>query len=219
MPMLKADFHLHTKADPCDRVEHSCEDIIDLAAAKGYQVLAITNHGVLTFSDGLQAYAADRGILLLPGVEMKLEGKHVILINCRPEHLQIRDFKDLRVAREESLLVIAPHPFYPVRSCLNGKFMPHRDLFDAVEFSHYYHPLVNFNRKAVRVCRKHGIPLIGSSDTHMLCQFNTTWTLVDAPQDPLSVVRAVRAGRVRIETQPLSLFEMVRIAVRLTWFN
>ncbi len=208
---LKCDFHIHTASDPRDVVRHTDREMIDLAAERGYEVLSITNHGLITFDESLREYAEGRGILLLPGVELPIEQKHVLLINARPEHQSIRDFKALRAAKDESLLIIAPHPFFPKSSCLNGRFMQNRDLFDAVEFSHFYHPLINFNRKAVRICRRHGIPLVGSSDTHMLRQFDTTSTRIRAEKNPRSVLRAIRAGQTEIVTKPLTLFEMVRI--------
>jgi len=215
--MLKADFHLHTDADPKDKIAYGNREIIDLAAAKGYHCLAITNHRVVTFDGELRDYAADKGILLLPGVELTVEGKHVILINARPEHLRIRTFADLAAARCEELLVIAPHPFFPQQRCLNGSFLRHRQLFDALEFCHFYHPLVNFNRRVERLHRDEGIPLVGSSDTHLLRQFSTTWTLVDAAPDPLEVVRAVRAGLTRVVTRPLGLLEFVILGLQMIW--
>ncbi|MDX1763164.1 MAG: PHP-associated domain-containing protein [bacterium] len=207
--MLKADFHIHTASDPMEKISHSEEELIDLAASQGYEVLSITNHGAVTHTEALQDYARERNILLLPGVEMVIEGKHVLMINARPEHTSLRDFQDLEEAREESLLIIAPHPYFPQPQCLNGQFERHLALFDAVEFSHYYHPWINFNKKAVKLCRKRGIPLCGSSDTHMLRQFNTTWSLIDGDKDPLSVIQATRAGRVQVVTKPLSLLEML----------
>ncbi len=216
-PMLKADFHIHTDSDPCDIIPYSNQELIDLAVTKGYDVISITNHAAITFNDELKEYASERGILLLPGVEIQVEEKHIILINAENRHLAIRDFQDLREAREESLLVIAPHPFFPKAYCLNGQFERHQELFDAVEFSHFYHPLINFNRKAVRICKEQNIPMIGSSDTHMLRQFNTTWTLIDADKDPHSVVRAVRAGHVQIVTHPLSLLELAIIGFKIGW--
>lgn len=214
--MLKADFHIHTDSDPQDRIRYSNEEIIDLASGKGYDVLSITNHGAVTFDEELREYAWSRGILLLPGVELLVEGKHVTLVNARPEHLSIRDFHDLREAREENLLIVAPHPFFPKANCLNGSFERNQDIFDAVEFSHFYHPLINFNKKSVQICSVQGIPLVGSSDTHLLRQFNTTWTLIDAVKEPLSVVRAVRSGRVELVTHPLSLLELFIVGLQIS---
>ncbi len=208
---LKCDFHLHTGSDLYDRISYSDREIIDLACHKGYDVLSITNHGVVTFSEELRDYAGERGILLIPGIELLVEGKHVLLINARAEHQSIRDFRDLREAKDEHLLIIAPHPFFPKTTCLNGRFMQNRTLFDAVEFSHFYHRLVNYNRKAERICRDYGIPLVGSSDTHMLRQFDRTSTIVDAERSISSIVQAVRAGRTEVVTKPLTLWQMVRI--------
>ena len=215
--MLKADFHIHTDADPKDKIAYGGRDVVDLAAANGYGCLALTNHGVVTSDPHLTRYAAERGILLLPGVELTVEGKHVLLVNARPEHERIRTFADLAAARAPDLLVIAPHPFYPQRRCLNGSFLRHRELFDAVEFCHFYHPLVNFNRRVEHLHREAGIPMVGSSDMHLMGQFHTTWTMVDARPEPADVVRAVRAGRTRVVTRPLGWFEFLGLGIRMAW--
>ena len=93
---LKADFHMHTKDDPQDYkfVRHSAEELIDHAASLKFQVLSITNHDKITYSPYLREYAAHRGILLLPGAEATIEGKHVLIINYLGP-LGFRSFRDL----------------------------------------------------------------------------------------------------------------------------
>ena len=78
---MKADFHLHTREDPLDPILHDARKLIDRAQEKGFEVLAITNHESITYSDDLQDYARERGILLLPGMEATIEGRHVLIIN------------------------------------------------------------------------------------------------------------------------------------------
>ena len=47
MPILKADFHVHTSEDPEDLVFYRAIDLIDMAHNLGYAVLSITNHNGL----------------------------------------------------------------------------------------------------------------------------------------------------------------------------
>lgn len=75
---LKADLHPHTREGEAF-IAWQARDLIDRAAREGFQVLSITNHDRLTFSQELAAYARERGILLIPGVEATLEGRHVLL--------------------------------------------------------------------------------------------------------------------------------------------
>ncbi len=42
--MLKVELHSHTSDDPHDRIPYSAEQLIDRAAALGYDALAITLH-------------------------------------------------------------------------------------------------------------------------------------------------------------------------------
>jgi hypothetical protein len=213
---LKVDLHVHTSDDPEDRVRYSSRDLIDRAASLGFDVISITNHNVITWSEELAGYAGKRGIILLPGMEKTIERRHVVIVGARSEDLEIRTFDDLAAAKNASKLIIAPHPFYPALNCLRGKLLQHLALFDVIEYCHYYTPSINFNRKAVQLAREKGLPLIGTSDAHLSSQLGTTWSLVSAAREAGSVLRAIRMGRVRIETGPLSLSHAFRIRVALS---
>ena len=67
--MLKVDLHLHTADDPLDRIRHSGAELVDRAAALGFDALAITLHDAQFDAARLRAYARERGVLLIPGVE------------------------------------------------------------------------------------------------------------------------------------------------------
>src|SRR5215212_7700197 len=62
------------------------------------------------------ADAAAMGILLIPAVEVRLLGADVIVLNVTAEEIaQVRNFDDvrrLRARRGNSILTVAPHPFY-----------------------------------------------------------------------------------------------------------
>lgn len=210
---LKADLHLHTAEDPLDRVRYTAKELISKAADEGFDVLSITNHQIMTFSLELFSYAKERGILLIPGVEATVRRRHVLLLNPVPgKHWS--DFSHLsRLLRPETL-IIAPHPYFPGTYSLNGCLLKYRKLFDALEYSHFYSPRINFNEKAIEVCQSHGFPLIGNSDAHFLSQFGTTYSLIYAEKNLESIFTAIRAKRVEVVTRPLTPFEMGSIARR-----
>ncbi len=211
---LKVDFHTHTADDPEDYIDFSSKQLIDRAAGLGYDAIAITNHNIVTNRPGLARYAEERGILLIPGVELTLSGKHVVVIN--PPFAQnpgLTSLDELPAVRSETSLVIAPHPYYPGLKCLWSKLAEHIDAFDAVEFSFFYSRLINPNRRAVDAASASGKPLVGSSDCHNIWQVGFTYSLVDAEKDIPSIIAAVKAGRVEVGTTPLSLPQMFRIAV------
>jgi len=202
--MLKIDLHTHTADDPLDRIPYSTTDLIDRAAALGYDALAVTLHDRQLDLRPLASYAAERRIVLIPGVERTIEGRHVLLINFRRGTDAVRTFGDLaRLRRRERGLVIAPHPFFPLGSCLNDQLERHADLFDAVEYNAMFTATLNFNDRAVEWARARGKPVVGNGDVHRLRQLGTTFSRVDAPPDPDAICDAVLQGRVTAECRPI----------------
>jgi hypothetical protein len=212
--LLKADFHCHTGQDPQDNVVYSEKELIDAAAEQGYDVLSITNHDAVTFGPEIEDYASKRGILLLPGVEKTVEGKHVLLLNCRNGLPKINSFEDLD-SMGDHIAVIAPHPYYPRKKSLNSKLSAHRRFFDAVEYSHFYFMGINPNRRLTRKARKWGLPMVGNSDSHYLFQLGTTYSLVRSDKNPEAVIEAIKRGRVEVVTRPLTLQEVSRVITKL----
>jgi predicted metal-dependent phosphoesterase TrpH len=211
---LRADLHLHTRER--ERfIVYDARDLIDRAARSGFQVLSITNHDVVTFSEDLCGYAQERGILLIPGVEATIEGKHVLLYNIDVPPDRIRTFADLRRLRRPEWLVVAPHPFFPGSICLRDRLVRDIDLFDAVEFSHFYTERIDFNRSAVRLAREAGLPLLGTSDSHVIRQFGTTYSVIEGSPTLASVFAAIRKGQVRVESRPLTLRECAGIFLEM----
>lgn len=205
MNALKIDLHIHTGEDPKDRfIKYSARQLVEKAAACCFDALTIANHEVVTYTDELREYAEQQGILLIPGVEMSVEGKHVLIVNYRrscPKNLKL---KNLRAYVGEEALIIAPHPFYPRQHCLQRALEEHIALFDAIEYSHFYCWCLNFNKKAVAMAQRYHLPLVGTSDAHTFQQLNTTYSLVNAQNTIPSIVEAVRAQRVRVISRPLS---------------
>src|SRR5207237_6951891 len=99
--MLKADLHIHTADDPVDRISHTTTDVIDRAAALGYQALAITLHERQLDLAALDSYARERRIVLIPGVESTSERKHVLLMNFRHDAEAVRTVTDLEQMNAE----------------------------------------------------------------------------------------------------------------------
>jgi predicted metal-dependent phosphoesterase TrpH len=202
--LLKADFHIHTREDPHDFIRYTAVELLQEASRQGFQVLALTCHNKRIHTEDLRRRAADLGILLIPGVEAAIEGKHTLLLDMPYSRLRVRNFGHVRALKREGGLVIAPHPFFPAPKCLNSKLRENLDLFDAIEFSHFYTRRVDFNRRAVEYARRMDIPLVGTSDCHRLWQLGTTYTLIDAEEKTIpAVFAAIRAGRVRVVTAPL----------------
>jgi predicted metal-dependent phosphoesterase TrpH len=210
---LKADLHLHTAEDPLDRVRYTAKELISKAANENFDVISITNHHQMTFNPDLLSYAQERGILLIPGVEMTIQRRHVLVLNP-PSHKMCSDFPSLSKLCRPETLIVAPHPYFPGTYSLNGYLLKHRNLFDALEYCHFYSSMINFNQKALEVCQSFGFPLVGNSDAHFLSQMGTTYSLIYAEKNVDSIFAAIRGNRIKVVTRPLRPLEMGSIANR-----
>jgi predicted metal-dependent phosphoesterase TrpH len=210
--MLKVELHSHTSDDPKDSIPYSSTDLIDRAVALGYDALAITLHDRQLDVRRLRPYAADRGLVLIPGIERTIEGKHVLLLNYETGTEDVRTFADLaRLRRRARGLVVAPHPFYPSQTCLWSYLDRYKDLFDAVECNAMFTGLADFNLPGKRWARREGKPMVGNGDVHRLRQLGTTYSLVDAAPDAAAICDAIAGGHVSVVARPLTAREATGI--------
>ena len=78
-------------------------------------------------------YALDKGIVLIPGIEVKVEGKHIILLNVNEwREKEINTLEELRCHKGESSLIIAPHPYFPTLTSLGEKLDRYIHILDAL---------------------------------------------------------------------------------------
>ena len=201
---LKCDLHLHTSEDPRHNLYYSAKDLIVEASKKGYHVVSITNHNTVTYDQELAEFASERGILLIPGVEATVMGKHVLIygVDGMNEQWDRLTFFDLKRLKARGAFIVAPHPFYPNYNCLGNLVDRFSALFDAVEYSHLYTKKLNFNLKAQEFSKAKGMPLLGLSDAHSLKQLDYTYTLIDSEKDMSSIFEAIRDNRATIITRP-----------------
>jgi predicted metal-dependent phosphoesterase TrpH len=214
--VLKVELHTHTSDDPQDRIAHSTFALIDRAATLQFDALAITLHDRQLDLAPFASYGAERGVTLIPGIERTVEGRHVLLLNFPRGADTVQSFDDVaQLKRRFPGLVVAPHPFFPSRSSLLGRMNRHADIFDAVEYNAMFTASLNFNVRAERWARQHGVPMVGNGDVHLLEQLGTTYSLVEAERDPASICGAIAEGHVRVVSQPLSWSTAVRRVPRL----
>ncbi len=211
---LKADLHTHTlEGKKPESAECTAKQLIDAAQKREFDVLSITNHNLVTYDKYLVDYAAERGILLIAGVEVTIRHKHVLLYNFDFSNNHINSFEDIEKLKAEDNLCLAPHPFYPGSVSIQGEFDRYRHIFDGLEFCHFYCRQINFNKKAAEKAAKYNLPLVGMSDTHMISQLGCTYSLVEAEKDIESVIGAIKQGKLEIVTQPLGILALSKISL------
>ena len=215
--MIKTELHAHTSLDPVDLVAHSTRQLIDRAAALEYGALAITLHNRYYDPAADDAYARARGIVLIPGIERTIDGRHVLLLNYPAECAKVTSFADVRALRQRHPrgIVIAPHAFYPTPTALYGVMDECADFIDAVEVNSMFTLWLDFNNRAVAWAKARGKPVVGNSDLHLLDQLGWTYTLVDAPAEADAICAAIRAGRVEVRSTALSTVRAGWIMTRM----
>ncbi len=217
---LKAELHAHCNLDPDDyRVcNFTPEQLISEAARLDYQVLAITCHNHDIWNRQLSEYAESLGITLIPGMEVNVEGRrHVLAYNFQTSSEDLNTLERLRARKREDTLVVAPHSFFPAKSCLRSLLLSNLDVFDAIEISGFYTPVFDFNRRTRQVALKHGKPMVGNGDVHQLWQLGSTFTWIDSEPGIVPVLQAIRHGRVRVESTPLSFGQVTGFWASTIW--
>jgi len=206
----KAELHAHCGIDPVDyRIcPYSAQQLIFEASRHGYEILAITCHNIDIWTSELSEYAEGLGITLIPGMEVTVEGsRHLLVYNFATGCWNVDRLGKIRDLKREDNLVIAPHAFYPGPTCLGRLIRDHPDVIDAFEISGFYTSVLDFNGRARRAAVDYGKPLVGNGDIHFLWQLGRTFSWVCCRPGVAAAIDAVKRGRVRVESSPLSAFE------------
>ncbi|MGM5483791.1 MAG: PHP domain-containing protein [Nanobdellota archaeon] len=201
--MLKAELHTHIKDDPKDiHIKYNVYDLIRDAIRKKFDVIAVTMHDKFFDNKLATDFARKRGILLIPGIEKTIKGKHVLILNCDNEAENIEDFDSLREYKKKNkdCLIIAPHPFHKTSFCLGVEVLRYFDVFDAWEFSYFYMKYFNPNKTLLKYSKDLRVPLVGDSDVHDLKDLGRTYSLIDSDKDVYSVLNAIRNNDVKVAT-------------------
>lgn len=221
---LKAQFHVHSKSDKKDYIKTSEKQLIDEAAKLGYQVMAFTCHNSVIFTDDLKKYAEEKGILLIPGIEKEIENCHVVILNACKEAEKIHTFNDLKNYKKKNpnILIFAPHIYYPHNFFIKHwhKMIKYLDLFDAIEHSHFYTKTFNlYNEKAHILAKKYNIPIIGTSDNHIIKYFDKTFSIIDAEKNWESIAQAIKNGKIELKTEPMTMTEMIHAILHIIFIT
>lgn len=209
---LKTNLHFHAAED--ERVSrHNIYQMIDHAQKRGFDVLAYTPHRKFLFSPEHARYARGKNILLIPGIELEISKKHVLVLNCGREIEKVKTFRELAEHKNENphIFVIAPHPFVFSRKSLKAKLFENIHLFDAVEMSVFSNSFFNFNKRARAAAEKHGKPFIATSDTHFLKDLERGYVLAAAEEKTAEAVfSAIRENKFQNELNSMNPWAMMR---------
>lgn len=214
--MLKIDLHIHAKEDKHDIISYSAKELVDKAIENEFDAISFTFHSAFYYPKKLVDYATKNGLLLIPGSELCIEGRDVLVYNFNIKEFNLlqssKNFKEFysnvkKVKKKNKFLfIVAPHPYFKLSYCVNEKLEKYgRNLFDAVEFSWFYSKLINFNKKGMQVARKFNLPMIANSDCHLFNRFGLNYTLVDSSKcDISSIFTSIKKGKVRLVSKAVN---------------
>ena len=211
---IKVDLHIHTLDDPKDVIDYSAHQLLERAGSLGFGVLAITLHDAVFDRPEVFADAAAMGILLIPAAEVRLQGADIILLNVNAgEVAKLKNFEDvrqLRARRGLSIFTFAPHPFYVLGGSIGARLLDEIDCFDGIELCHFHKGPLNPNRRAARVAKRFGKPLIATSDAHQLHAFGRNYTSIPRPAELTidNVLTALRHGPLRLTSPAASIVDL-----------
>jgi predicted metal-dependent phosphoesterase TrpH len=218
MPQYRVELHSHCLGDPVDSyLTHTLYEHIDRAKEVGLDAIALTWHRKVCAVPEAFAYARERGVLLIPGMEAEVDHRHLVVLNLAegdlPAEPTWNQVRALRMRKPEAF-VLAPHPFYPHPSCLGKVMSSHADCIDAVEWCiihvNWLPGRVNPNVRAARWAQQYGKPLVASSDAHTLSAIGKNASVVEADElTPEALFAGIRAGHVTFHRRALDFGPLV----------
>jgi predicted metal-dependent phosphoesterase TrpH len=218
VPQYRVELHSHCQGDPVDSyLGHTLFQHIDRAKEVGLDAIAVTWHRKICAEPEAFAYARERGILLIAGMEADVDRRHVVILNLvegdLPGDPTWNQIRALRLRKPEAL-VLAPHPFYPHPSCLGKIMNDHADCIDAVEWCiihvQWLPGRVNPNLRAARWAQKYGKTVVACSDAHSLAAIGKNASTVEADElTPAALFAGIRAGRVSFHRKSLEFGPLI----------
>ena len=194
---ILADLHMHTEHS------HDCsigvDELVDHAEAIGLGAIAVTDHNV--FGGALEAVevARGRGLVVVPGEEVKTDGEgEVIGLFLReqiPRGLSMAE--TLAAIRDQGGLVYVPHPFDRLHSIPDAATLQrHLAEIDVLEVYNARLLFEGFNDEALRFARKYNLLMGAGSDAHVLQGVGTGCLRMRAFRTPEEFLLSLRSAEI-----------------------
>ena len=195
-PFILADLHMHTDHS------HDCAvpvaDLLDYAEAQGLGAIAITDHNVFAGAQEAVQLARGRGLVIIPGEEIKTEKGEVIglfLAEKIERGLPMAD--TIAAIREQGGVVYLPHPFDRLHTIPDAPTL-HRHLPEIDVFEVYNARLLfeGFNDEALRYARKYNLTMGAGSDAHVLQGVGTGLVRMRAFENAAEFLISLRSAEI-----------------------
>jgi hypothetical protein len=167
-PLIEVDLHMHTDHS------HDCatpvEVLLATAREQGLGAIAVTDHNEISGALEARAQAADAGVKVIVGEEVKTAGQGEVIglfIHEKiPRGLSLSE--TVAEIKRQGGLVYVPHPFDRMHSVPDYEHL--LTILDDVDAIEVFNPRVAigaFNEEASRFAAKYRIPAGAGSDSHV----------------------------------------------------
>ena len=195
-PFILADLHMHTDHS------HDCAvpvvDLLDYAEAQGLGAIAITDHNVFAGAQEAVQLARGRGLVIIPGEEIKTQKGEVIGLFLAEEIERGLPMADTIAAiREQGGVVYLPHPFDRLHTIPDAptlhRHLPEIDVFEVYNARHLFE---GFNDEALRYARKYNLTMGAGSDAHVLQGVGTGLVRMRAFENAAEFLISLRSAEI-----------------------
>lgn len=167
-PLIDVDLHMHTDHS------HDCatpvEVLLDAARKQGLGAIAVTDHNLVSGAHEAAAKAAEYGIKVIIGEEVKTADQGEVIGLFIEEEIPKGVTLQEAIAdiRRQGGLVYVPHPFDRMHSVPDYEHM--LDIVDEIDAVEIFNPRVaigSFNEEAARFAHKYRMVAGAGSDSHV----------------------------------------------------
>ena len=203
-PTIDVDLHMHTDHS------HDCatpvEVLLATARAQGLGAIAVTDHNEISGALEAAEKAADYGIKVIVGEEVKTANQGEVIGLFLKERIPrgLTLAETVAEIRRQGGVVYVPHPFDRMHAVPDYEHL--LDVVGDIDAIEVYNPRVaigSFNEEAARFAAKYRIPAGAGSDAHVAQGLGSVRVRMPDFNGPEEFLEALRAAV--IETKPSSL--------------
>jgi hypothetical protein len=203
-PVIDVDLHMHT--DHSSDCATPVEVLLATARDQGLGAIAVTDHNEISGALEAQAKAADFGVKVIVGEEVKTASQGEVIglfLHERiPRGLTLAE--TVAEIRRQGGIVYVPHPFDRMHAVPDYEHL--LDIVDEVDAMEVYNPRVaigSFNEEAARFAAKYRIVAGAGSDSHVAQGLGSVRIRMPDFDGPDEFLEALRMAD--IVTKPSSL--------------
>ena len=213
---ITVDLHMHTNWS------HDCsidpQALVDHAEAEGLGAIAVTDHNVFGGALEVVEVAFGRGLIVIPGEEVKTDKQgEIIGLFLKEEIPRGMTFAETIAAiRDQDGIVYVPHPFDRMHAIPSAATLQrHIADIDVLEVYNARLLFEAYNDEALRFQRKYGLLAGAGSDAHVLQGVGTGALRMRRFEGPEEFLLSLRSAEVLRRPKSLAYLQSLKWAAQV----